>query len=197
MHRWLVGCCVVMAVTAVACGDSRDTIGGSTSIDTTIVAAITAPSTADTLRPPTRPTTVTTTTVTADCSAAGLSPDLAALADRNGSGVHYSFGTTGDAIAYWRHLETTSERPAPLRAIRLLLGLPFATQQLSATAVQYVWPTAQVANPPSPPQLREIADTGLYPLATLEQWVRTGNNYLGYRLAITTDGDWTFFVSGD
>jgi hypothetical protein len=122
---------------------------------------------------------------------------LAALVDRNGAGVKFSFGNPGDAIAYWRRLETSGEQPGPMRALRTLLGLPFASQDLSPTTLQYVWPAAQVATPPSAAQLQAIADAGLYPLATLQEWVRSGNNYLGYRLAITASGDWTFLLAGD
>jgi len=203
---------------AISCGDAGD---GSTAATTTAATTTSAPATTTV---PT--TTVSPTTTTAPCSATGLSPivdaqsglpvvvatmradlaraaatcdwtALAALADRNGAGVRFSFGGPGDPIAYWRRIEMSGERPAPMRALRALLGLPFATQDLSPTSVQYLWPAAHVANPPSAAQLQGIADTGLYPLATLQEWVRTGNNYLGYRLAVTASGDWTFFLAGD
>jgi hypothetical protein len=118
------------------------------------------------------------------------------LIDRDGAGVRFSFGDPGDPIAAWQRAERSGQQPPPLLAIRRLLDLPFAAQPLPSTT-QYVWPAAQVADPPSAVQLRVIADAGLYPLSTLEEWVRNGNNYLGYRLAITTSGDWTFFVAGD
>jgi hypothetical protein len=121
---------------------------------------------------------------------------LAALVDRNGPGVRYSFGAPGDAIAFWRGLETSGQVSGPLRALRLLLGLSYATQEIP-NGIQYVWPAAHAANPPSAGQLEEIANTGLYPLTTLQQWVRVGNNYLGYRVAITGTGDWTFLIAGD
>jgi hypothetical protein len=166
------------------------------------------------------------TTTRATCSAAGLStngaaPDglpapvatmradlaraaatcdwsaLAALVDRNGAGVRHSFGAPGDPIAYWQGADTGGTPPRPMRALRVLLDLPYATQPLTGGAVQYVWPAAHVAVPPSAAQLQQLASTGLYPLSMLEEWVRQGNNYLGYRLAITATGDWTFFVAGD
>ena len=216
VRNWRATLCALVMLGAVACGDSSDestvpttTASTTTIAPTTTVAATTAP-----------------TTTASPCSATGLSPTvdaqaglpvavatmradlaraaatcdwtaLAALADRNGAGVRFSFGEPGDPIAYWRRIDTTGERPAPMRALRTLLGLPFATQDLSPNSAQYVWPAAHVATPPSAAQLQAIADTGLYPLATLQDWVRTGNNYLGYRLAITATGDWTFFLAGD
>jgi hypothetical protein len=121
---------------------------------------------------------------------------LTTLVDRNGSGLRYSFGAPGDPIAYWRGLESSRQGSGPLRALRLLFGLSYGTQQLT-NGQQYVWPAAHAADPPSAGQLEEIANTGLYPLAMLQEWVRAGNNYLGYRVAITGTGDWTFLIAGD
>lgn len=123
-------------------------------------------------------------------------PMIALLIDRDGAGVHFTFGDPVDPIAAWQRAERDGQQPAPLFAIRRLLDLPFAAQPLPPTT-QYVWPAAHVADPPGAAQLRDIADAGLYPKSTLEEWVRSGNNYLGYRLAITESGDWTFFVAGD
>jgi hypothetical protein len=122
---------------------------------------------------------------------------LAALVDRDGTGVRYSFGTPGDPIAFWQRGETSGSTPPPLRALRQLLDLSYATQPLAAGAVQYVWPAAHATVPPTDAQLQEIAAAGLYPLAQLQEWVRNDSNYLGYRLAITASGDWTFFLAGD
>jgi hypothetical protein len=176
--------------------------------------------------PSSAPSSTAVTTTRATCSAAGLSTTvaaqdglpapvatmradlaraaatcdwtaLAALVDRNGAGVRHSFGAPGDPIAYWQGADAGGTPPPPMRALRVLLDLPYATQPLEAGAVQYVWPAAHVAVPPSQAQLQQIAATGLYPLTMLEEWVRQGNNYLGYRLAITATGNWTFFVAGD
>jgi hypothetical protein len=38
--------------------------------------------------------------------------------------------------------------------------------------------------------------SGLYPQEQVDQ-MKAGGMYLGYRTAITPDGDWQFFVAGD
>ncbi len=217
MRRELQGLIAVMTVVLLSCGDASGKAEPQPTSGSTSTVATTTPSTSQS-------TTVPSTTTPA-CSATGLStgvnalPGLPAavammradlaraaatcdwhaltlLVDRNGPGVSYSFGAPGDPIAFWRGLESSGQPSGPLRALRLLLGLSFGTQELTS-GVQYVWPAAHAANPPSPAQLQEIADTGLYRLAVLQEWVRTGNNYLGYRLAITGTGDWTFLIAGD
>jgi hypothetical protein len=39
-------------------------------------------------------------------------------------------------------------------------------------------------------------DTGLFTQETIDA-MREGGSYLGYRTAITAEGDWQFFVAGD
>jgi hypothetical protein len=63
--------------------------------------------------------------------------------------------------------------------------------------VLYSWPAAFASEAPTPAQLQEIAATGLYPLATLQEWVDAGAGYLGYRLVVSDRGDWMAFVAGD
>lgn len=122
---------------------------------------------------------------------------LAALADRNGAAVRFSWGDEKDPIAFWRAAEASGAKPPPLRALRLLLALPAARTDDGSGHVQYVWPAAFAVERPTDAQLQEIADTGLYDLATLQGWVEQGTNYLGYRVLITEAGDWTAFVAGD
>jgi putative hemolysin len=122
---------------------------------------------------------------------------LAALADRGGPAVRFSFGPETDPIAFWKEAEAGGHGVPPMLALRTLLGLPYATTTVPSGAVQYVWPAAFAAEHPTTAQLDEIANTGLYSMATLQDWVRGGNNYLGYRIIITAEGDWTAFVEGD
>lgn len=122
---------------------------------------------------------------------------LAALVDRGGKAVRFSFGAETDAIAFWKQAEAGGVGVLPMRALRTLLSLPYATTTTPDGAVQYVWPAAFASEHPTTGQLQEIADTGLYSMATLQDWVRSGNNYLGYRVIVTADGDWTAYVTGD
>ena len=41
-----------------------------------------------------------------------------------------------------------------------------------------------------------LVDAGLYPQEQIDS-MKAGGSYLGYRTAITADGDWQFFVAGD
>lgn len=122
-------------------------------------------------------------------------PTLRELIDANGDGVRYTFGAPGDPIAAWREAEQTAS-VAPMRALRLLLDLP-AGRSMGPDGVTYVWPAAFAVDHPTEDELREVAATGLYSMEQLQGWVDSGTNYLGYRIFITEDGDWTLFVDGD
>ena len=122
---------------------------------------------------------------------------LATLADRGGRSVRFSWGDETDPIAFWRAAEADGEKPAPLRALRLLLDLPATATDAGNGTTQYVWPPAFASEHPADAQLQQIVDTGLYDLATLRRWVDGGSNYLGYRVIGTATGDLTAFVSGD
>ena len=122
---------------------------------------------------------------------------LATLADRGGKAVRFSFGAETDPIAFWQQAEQRGDGVAPMFALRTLIGLPYAKTTTPDGAVQYVWPAAFASEHPTTTQLEEIAATGLYSMATLQEWVSSGNNYLGYRVIITAEGDWTAFVAGD
>ena len=133
-----------------------------------------------------------------DLAAAASTCDYAALqelVDRNGDGVRSTFGEQGDAVAAWRDEEETGE-VEPMRALQLLLGLPAARTE-GPDGATFVWPAAFATEHPSDDALREVADTGLYSMDQLQAWVDSGTNYLGYRVFITDDGDWTLFVDGD
>ena len=44
---------------------------------------------------------------------------------------------------------------------------------------------------------KALVDAGLYDAAAIDQMKTQATGYLGYRTAITADGDWQFFVAGD
>ena len=218
MRRLLSLATGVTAVLLVSCGSPATVSSG-----TSTTRAAPAPSTSTT-GPGTTPSTVTT--VAPACSAAGLSPTispdaglpapvaamrsdlaraavscdwtaLATLADRDGKAVRFSFGAETDPVAYWKAEEQRPGAVAPMKALRLLVGLPYAEQTLPDGTRSYVWPTAFASEHPTREQLQQVADSGLYSMATLEGWVQSGNNYLGYRVIISGTGDWTLFVAGD
>jgi hypothetical protein len=60
----------------------------------------------------------------------------------------------------------------------------------------YAWPTAYDESP-SAEAWQALVDSGLYSQEQVEEMQTQGTGYLGYRTAITADGDWQFFVAGD
>lgn len=218
MRRLLSLVTGVTAVLLASCGSAASVSSGTS---TTHAAPAPSTSTTGAGTPPS-----TATTVVPGCSAAELSPTLAAeaglpapvaamrsdlakaavscdwaalgaLVDRNGKGVRFSFGAETDPVAYWKSEEQRPGAVPPMKALRLLLGLPYVEQTLPDGATSYVWPTAFASEHPTQAQLQQVADTGLYSMATLAAWLQGGNNYLGYRVLISGTGDWTLFVAGD
>lgn len=125
---------------------------------------------------------------------------LALLVDRDGPAVRASFGDDRDPIGYWQRLEAATDEtgPKPMRALRTLLGLPGTLQPGDGNGPDtYVWPPAFASEEPTEAELQQVADTGLYTMDQLHEWRDFGMNYLGYRILITANGDWTAFVAGD
>ena len=170
----------------------------------------------------TQPETVTETVTTTagpssgsgDCSAADLSADLpddsslpAAVADTRREiaaaavacdydrlqaialeqdGFTYSYGGETSAADFWAGEEERGEQP-----MRILV------ESLRQDGHEYqgnwVWPEAYADNP-SDEAWQQLS--GLYPPDQITSWREQGQ-FLGYRVGITPDGDWQFFVAGD
>ena len=118
---------------------------------------------------------------------------LEEIALEQGEGFTFSYGSGTDASEYWRDLEESStEQPKPMRALAAILTMPFTRNESGS----YAWPTAYSENP-TEEAWRELVYAGLYDADVVEQMKTQGTGYLGYRTAITADGDWQFFVAGD
>jgi hypothetical protein len=116
---------------------------------------------------------------------------LEEIALEKGEGFTFSYGGGTSAAEYWREAEASSPEPKPMRALATILTLPFTRNE----AGSYAWPTAYNESP-TEADWQALVDSGLYPAATIEQ-MKAAGMYLGYRTAITPDGDWQFFVAGD
>ena len=118
---------------------------------------------------------------------------LEEIALEKGAGFTFSYGSGEDASEYWRGLEEdSSELPKPMRALATILTLPPTRNETGS----YAWPTAYNESP-TEDDWRALVYAGLYDARVIDQMQKQGTGYLGYRTAITPDGDWQFFVAGD
>jgi hypothetical protein len=117
---------------------------------------------------------------------------LEQIALEKGEGFTFSYGGGTSAAEYWREAEASGPEPKPMRTLATILTLPFTRNE----AGSYAWPTAYNESP-TEADWQALVDAGLYSAETVEQMKTQGTGYLGYRTAITPDGDWQFFVAGD
>ena len=118
--------------------------------------------------------------------------ELERIAVEKGEGFSFSFGASTDAAEYWSQLEESSAaEPKPMRTLATILTMPFTRNESGS----YAWPTAYSENP-TDEAWQALVDAGLYSQEQIDQ-MKTAGMYLGYRTAITPDGDWQFFVAGD
>ena len=119
---------------------------------------------------------------------------LEQIALEQGEGFTFSYGGGTDASEYWRGVEEDSaEEPKPMRALAAILMIPHTRNESGS----YAWPSAYDETP-TDEDWQAVVDAGLYTQAEVEQMQGpTSTGYLGYRTAITPDGDWQFFVAGD
>jgi hypothetical protein len=118
---------------------------------------------------------------------------LEEIAEEQGEGFTFSYGGGEDASEHWREVEETAgESPLPMRALATILTMPFTRNE----AGSYAWPTAY-SESPTPEAWQALVESGLYSEDEVEAMRAGGTGYLGYRTAITPEGDWQFFVAGD
>ena len=115
---------------------------------------------------------------------------LRQIALEKGAGFTFSYGGEADASDYWRSLEEEGTEK-PMRALATILTLPYTRNESGS----YAWPTAY-SERPTEEAWQALVDAGLYSREQIDT-MKTGGSYLGWRTAITADGDWQFFVAGD
>lgn len=122
------------------------------------------------------------------CDFAGLEE----IALEKGEGFTFSFGEqAGSPAAYWRNLELNAA-DSPMYVLALILTLPVTRNESGS----YAWPSAYNENP-TEADWQALVDAVLYTPTELEKMREGGTGYIGWRTAITADGDWQFFVTGD
>jgi hypothetical protein len=113
-----------------------------------------------------------------------------------GGDLRYSFGGGNDPAGFWREIESAGPEPLPLEAMVELLALPFGTVE-AGDITYYVWPRAFAYDSwDTVPEEDRRALTGLYDVSDQEGFAQFGA-YIGYRVGITSDGTWAYFVDGD
>ena len=117
---------------------------------------------------------------------------LEEIALEEGEGFTFSYGAGTDASEHWRQAEQSGDEPQPMRTLATILTLPYTRNESGS----YAWPTAYNESP-TEADWQALVDAGLYDAEAVEQMKTQGTGYLGYRTAITPDGDWQFFVAGD
>lgn len=120
---------------------------------------------------------------------------LEQIALEQGEGFTYSYGGDSSAAEFWRALEAgalSDPGPPPMRALATILALPYTRNETGS----YAWPTAYTESP-TDADWQALVDAGLYTAEQIDVMRTDATGYLGYRTAITPDGDWQFFVAGD
>ena len=108
-----------------------------------------------------------------------------------GDGFRFSYGEEPSAADYWRGLEENGT-DEPMRALVTILSLPHTRNESGS----YVWPSAYDESA-TDADWQAVVDAGLYGQDEIDRMKEQGKGYLGWRTAITADGDWPFFVTGD
>jgi len=201
---------VVAGLVLAGCGaDEADEAAGTEPATVTVTQTVAAPTESAPAEP------------AADCSTAGLRltlpeqdlPDaVAAIRERifgaavacdydtleqialeQGAGFTFSYGAGGSAADFWRAAEEGgTEEPRPMRALATILTLPYARNESGS----YAWPTAY-SEAPTEEAWQALVQAGLYAQEAVARMREQNTGYLGYRTAVTPDGDWQFFVAGD
>lgn len=111
------------------------------------------------------------------------------------NGTAYSFGGGSDPGGSWRDAEANGQKP--LLTMVQLLNLPPVAFDVGEGNVFYVWPAVYALpnwSDATNAQRQELTDIfGADELVASDAF----GSYIGYRLGITTDGRWTFFIAGD
>ena len=118
---------------------------------------------------------------------------LEQIALEQGEGFTFSYGAGPDdsPAAHWRELEESGVEE-PMRVLATILTLPHTRNESGS----YAWPNAY-NEAPTDEAWQALVDAGLYTQEEIDGMRAGGTGYLGYRTAITAEGDWQFFVAGD
>lgn len=110
----------------------------------------------------------------------------------------YSFGDDGDPGGHWERLEESGE---PVTAsLVTLLEMHHRVDELQVDNDDeleqlYMWPRANTVHP-AEEEWQELVEAGLYDQEQVDQ-MKELEQYMGYRTAIVSNGNWLHYVAGD
>jgi hypothetical protein len=118
---------------------------------------------------------------------------LADLAAAGNNEFSFTFGAAQDPAEYWRQAEAGNQQP--LRFLVELLARPYRADLRQAPV--YVWPSA--FGFPTWAEVPEADRQALKPLYGDDDLsgFQAFGSYIGYRVGISPDGEWLFFIAGD
>lgn len=116
------------------------------------------------------------------------------IASEGSEAFAFTYGDSTTAEAYWRNEELTGARP--LSKLAKVLALEPATRRIGDTT-QFVWPAAYGYDSwVAVPDAQKNALRAIYTPDQMAEF-RDQHAYTGYRVGISSGGEWLFFVAGD
>jgi hypothetical protein len=132
-----------------------------------------------------------------EASKSGDIEKLRPLLDTGENGTQLSFGgIDGDPIAYLKELSGDKQGAEILAILEEVLSAGFVHMDAGTANEMYVWPyfwavPLEKLTPAQKVELFKIVTAGDY------EDMKTYGSYIFYRIGITPDGRWSFFVAGD
>ena len=197
---------LALAAVLAGCGAESDDAAAPETVTLTVTAAATVPPPPATTE---AETSCSTSTVRATLPEQDLPAAVASVRQRifdaaiacdydtlqkialeQGEGFTFSYGGESSAADFWRGLEESGE--TPLLDLVRIISIPHTRNETGS----YAWPSAYDETP-TDEDWQALVDAGLYTQAEVDEMKAQNTGYLGWRTAITADGDWQFFVAGD
>ncbi|RME95754.1 MAG: hypothetical protein D6773_18070 [Alphaproteobacteria bacterium] len=121
---------------------------------------------------------------------------LRPVIEKNGGPPEFSFGGGNDAIAHWRESSADKKGREILAILVNLLSMPFVHVNAGTRNDMYIWPYLAEADLD---KLTPAQEVDLYRLVSPQEakTMAEFGGYIWYRLGISREGRWLFFVAGD
>ncbi len=108
----------------------------------------------------------------------------------------FSFGGGTDPIAFWKQSSEDGKGRTMLARMVEILNMPYVVEGKGTRDAIYIWPYLYSLDPDRLTPAQEVDAYRLMSVKELKS-MRAFGSYVGYRLGISPDGTWQFFVAGD